>query len=197
MGAVIVQGPKTSQSVIPTTMDTSEKPFPDVTASSEGGTDHVLPPPCLLADELIELKLLRTVGPGDLTSRTPEAQFLNRALEYRFAIHRRSDNLRVGRIHLRVTDDPIILGAVGHMGYAVDEAHRRHGYATHAIRLIISLAYHFGVGPLWVLIETANIASRRAAERAGFRLHDEVDTRPEALALGVGPRVCRYVIKQQ
>ncbi|MBW3570896.1 MAG: GNAT family N-acetyltransferase [Gemmatimonadetes bacterium] len=116
------------------------------------------------------------------------------ALEYRFTIHRRADGLRVGRIHLRVTDDPLILRALGHTGYAVDEAHRRNGYAVRAIRLMVGLARSCGVGPLRVLIEPDNVAPRRAVERAGFHLLDEVETLPEGAALGLGPRVCRYVI---
>ena len=39
------------------------------------------------------------------------------APECRFAIHRRADGVRVGRIQLRLTDDATILRAVGHAGY--------------------------------------------------------------------------------
>ena len=153
-------------------------------------------PPGTLVDEIIELRLLRVLEPGDVASRPPEARFLCRVPEYRFSIHRQSDGLRVGRIHLRVTRDAAILRAVGHAGYAVDESHRRHGYAVRAIRLIIDLARHCNLAPLWVLIEPENVASRRAAERAGFQFVDVVDTQPEAIRLGIGARVCRYVVKK-
>lgn len=166
----------------------------DITMS-DPATPCEPPPPGLLADEVIELRLLRVLDSRNAAMRPPEAQFPCRVPEYRFAIHRRSDGLRVGRIHLRVTNDQAIRSAVGHTGYAVDEPHRRNGYAVRAIRLIIGLARHYGVAPLWVLIEPENIASRRAAERAGFQLIDVVDTRSEAVALGIGPRVCRYVIE--
>ena len=148
----------------------------------------------MLADDAIKLLLLRVLAPGDAAARPPEARFLSAALEYRFAIHRRGDGLRVGRIHLRVTHDPLILRALGHSGYEVDEAHRRNGYATRAIRLIVGLARVCGVTPLWVLIEPDNVASRKAVERAGFTLADVVDTLPEGVGLGLGPRVCRYTI---
>ena len=151
-----------------------------------------LPAGAVLADGTVELRLIRVLLPGDLAARAPEAHFLSPALEYRFAIHRRTDGLRVGRIHLRVTDDPLILRAMGHAGYAVDEEHRRNGYASRAIRLVTGLARLRGVAPLWVLIEPDNVASRGAVERAGFELVDTVETRPEAMALGLGPRVCRY-----
>jgi predicted acetyltransferase len=153
-----------------------------------------LPAGAVLADEAVELRLLRVLAAGDESARPPEARFLAVAPEYRFAIHRRTDGLRVGRIHLRVTDDPLILRALGHTGYAVDEAHRRNGYAARAIRLVAGLARVYGVAPLWVLIEPHNVASRRAVERAGFRLVDEVDTLPQGVALGLGPRVCRYTV---
>lgn len=139
---------------------------------------------------VVELRLIRTLAPGDLAARPPEAHFLSPALEHRFAIHRRSDGQRVGRIHLRVTDDEAIVRAVGHTGYAVDEPHRRQGYATRAIRLIIGMARAYGVSPLWVFIEPENLPSRRAVERAGFEQAGTEHTRPEAL--GLGPKVCQY-----
>lgn len=154
-----------------------------------------LPPGAVLADEVIELRLLRIIHAGDVTARPPEAHFLSSALEYRFAIHRRTDGLRVGRVHLRITDDPLILRALGHSGYAVDEAHRRNGYATRAIRLVASLAVVCGVTPLWVLIEPDNVASRKSVERVGFDLVETVETLPEGTALGLGPLVCRYVMR--
>jgi predicted acetyltransferase len=150
----------------------------------------------VLADEVIELRLLRVLGCEDTVLRPPEAQFLCRAPEYRFAIHRQSDSLRVGRIHLRVTNDESIVSAVGHTGYEVDEPHRRNGYAVRAIRLIIGLARQCSVAPLWVFIEPDNVASRKAAERAGFQLVDVINTLPETAILGIGPQVCRYVIEQ-
>ena len=153
-----------------------------------------IPPAMPLADDVIELRLIRVLGPDNVEARPPEAQFLSRVPECRFAIHRRSDGQRVGRIHLRVTDDQNILGAVGHSGYAVDEPHRRKGYAVRAIRLIVSLARHYGIAPLWVLTEPDNIPSCRAVERAGFKLIDQIATKPEALRLGHGPQVCRYAI---
>ena len=154
-----------------------------------------LPAGAVLADDAIELRLLRVLVPGDVGARPPEARFLSSVLEYRFAIHRRVDGLRVGRIHLRITDDQEILRALGHSGYEVDEAHRRKGYASRAIRLVVGIAAASGVSPLWVLIEPDNAASRKAVERVGFELVDVVETRPEGIALGLGPQVCRYTIR--
>lgn len=77
----------------------------------------------------------------------------------------------------------------------MDGAHRRNGYASRAVRLIVALARRCGVSPLWVLIEPDNAASRKMVERAGFHLVDTVDTLPEGVALGLGPRVCRYAVR--
>lgn len=151
------------------------------------------PPPALLGDDVVELRLLRVLGPADVDARPAEARFLSCAPECRFAIHRRADGVRVGRIHIRLTDDATIVRAVGHSGYEVDVAHRRQGYAARALRLIRGIARHYGVAPLWVLIAPENTASRRTAERAGLRLVDVVAAVPEALALGLEPQLCRYV----
>ena len=156
--------------------------------------DLAAPPAALLADDGVELRLLRVMGPHNAKERPPDARFLARVPECRFAIHRRRDGLRVGRIHLRVTREARIVEAIGHAGYAVDDEHRRNGYATRAIRLIVGLARYWDVLPLWVLIEPENVASRRAVERAGFELVDVVGSSAEIMALGMGPAVCRYTI---
>jgi hypothetical protein len=62
------------------------------------------------------------------------------------------------------------------------------------IRYAIHRREEYKIAPLWILIEPANVASRRTVERAGFRLVDEIDTTIEAVKLGLGPRVCRCVI---
>lgn len=170
-----------------------EAPAPEGAGAGAGHPDPASPPPReLLADDAIELRLIRILGPHDAEARPENERFLSRVRECRFAIHRRSDGLRVGRIHLRVTRDEQVVRAAGHSGYAVDEEHRRNGYATRAIRLIVGLARHWDVLPLWVLIEPHNAASRGAVERAGLVLADTVDSAPELMALGMGPRVCRY-----
>ncbi len=150
----------------------------------------------VLEDEVIELRLLRVLGCKDSALRSPESQFLCRSPEHRFAIHRRSDGLRVGRIHLRVTNDETIVSAVGHIGYEVNALYRRNGYAVRAIRLIIGLAHQYGIAPLWVLLEPENVASRKVVEQAGFQLVDVVNTQPKAAVLGIGSQVCRYVVEQ-
>ena len=147
----------------------------------------------LLGDAEIALRLLRVLGDADAAERPPVLRFLAAAPECRFAIHRRADGERVGRIHLRLTNDAAIVRALGHCGYEVDEAHRRLGYASRALLVVRRVARHYGVAPLWVLVAPGNVASRRTAERAGLTLVDTVAAAPEALAAGLEPELCRYM----
>lgn len=151
------------------------------------------PPSSLLSDDLIELRLLRVMGSKQASARPASEQFFAHVPEYRFAIHRSTDGLRVGRIHLRATNDEQIVRTIGHSGYAVDEAHRRHGYASRAVGLIVGLAKHWKVLPIWILIEPGNVASRRTVERAGFDLVDVIDSPEPLTSLGVDSKVCRYL----
>jgi predicted acetyltransferase len=132
------------------------------------------------------------MGLGGTTERPANEQFLSAIPEYRFAIHRRTDGARVGRIHVRVTNDAEIVHSIGHSGYAVDKAHRRNGYATRAVKLIVQLEKYWNISPLWICVEPDNVASRRTLERADFTLIDVVDSSAELIALGVGTKVCRY-----
>jgi predicted acetyltransferase len=149
-------------------------------------------PASLLADSVIELRLRKSFGADDIPSRPGDAWLLSKAVEYWFEIHRHADGQRVGSISFRLTDDSHVLRAIGHAGYRVDPAHRRKGYAVRALRLMIGLAQCWGISPVWVLVEPHNTASRRAVERAGFQLVDVIDTLPEAIAIGTGPKLCRY-----
>ena len=150
------------------------------------------PPLSLLADGAIELRLLRVMGPHNASSRPAHEQYFAHVPEYRFAIHRLADGLRIGRIHLRMTNDNQIVHTIGHGGYAVDEPHRRQGFATRAVRLMVGLAKHWELLPVWILIESDNVASRRTVGRVGFELIDVVNS-SEALTLsGIGSEVCRY-----
>ena len=150
------------------------------------------PPSSLLTDNTIELRLLRVMGPQNASARPEHLRYLADVPEYRFAIHRLTDGLRVGRIHIRITNDEQVVHTIGHSGYAVDEAHRRNGYATRAVRLIVGLAEHWKVLPVWILIEPNNVASRRTVERVGFELIDVIDSSEAITSLGMGSKVCRY-----
>lgn len=156
------------------------------------GTPFELPSIVPASDDVIELRPVRVLGPADVAARPPELAFLASVLEYRFAIHRCSDQLRVGRIHIRQTTDPAITRVLGHLGYAVDEEHRRQGYAVRALRLLLGVAQFLEIAPLWVLIEPDNVASCRVVERCDFELVEELPTAPAGIAQGLGPTVRHY-----
>lgn len=57
------------------------------------------------------------------------------------------------------------------LGYWVDTASANRGHATRAVRLIVRFAFdHTGLHRVQPAIMPRNIASRRVAEKAGFRL---------------------------
>lgn len=144
------------------------------------------------SDGVVELRPIRLLGPADVTARPAGLEFVSSAPEYRFAIHRCSDQLRVGRIHIRQTHDPAITRVLGNLGYAVDPDHRRQGYAVRALRLLLEFARHLEIAPLWVLIEPDNVASCRVVERCGFDPVEELPTAPAGVGQGLGPRVRHY-----
>lgn len=160
------------------------------------GTSFDLPTGVRFSDEVVELRPIRLLGPADVTARPAGLEFLSPVPEYRFAIHRCSDDLRVGRIHIRHTRDPAITRILGQLGYAVDPKHRRQGYAVRALRLLLEFARYLEIAPLWVLIEPDNVASCRVVERCGFDLVDELPTAPEGVAQGLGPKVRHYRLER-
>jgi tagatose 1,6-diphosphate aldolase len=95
--------------------------------------------------------------------------------KYECAIHRREDDVRVGRISLRVGSTPWLEMYAGHLGYAIDEEHRGHRYAAAACRAIRPIARHHGLFTLWITVTPDNIASRRTCEIIGADLVEVVD----------------------
>lgn len=55
------------------------------------------------------------------------------------------------------------------LGYAIDEAHAGHGYATYAVRWITDAAFEHGLHRVQAAVRLENEASRRVLEKAGFR----------------------------
>lgn len=77
-----------------------------------------------------------------------------------------------------------------YLTYLVFAAHRRHGYATRAVRLAVDYAREaLPVQHLVIITDTANAASRRVAEAAGFTLDGPADP-SEHVEMG---QMLRYV----
>lgn len=112
---------------------------------------------------------------------------------YECAIHRRSDDTRVGLVSIRVGNTPWIERYAGHLGYNVDPEHRGHRYAASACRAIRPIARHHGLHTLWITTTPDNVASRRTCEILGAELAEIVDLPPGNDMYDRGERQkCRY-----
>lgn len=80
-----------------------------------------------------------------------------------FAIEHRGEI--AGSVDVRQRGD-----AVGNLSWAVYPAHRGHGVATRAVRLLIDYCFHeLGLVRVQAAVEVGNLASLRTAGRAGLR----------------------------
>ncbi len=85
----------------------------------------------------------------------------------------------MGRIRLRVGWSEDVIRYAGHVGYAVEPAHRGHRYAARACRLIMPLAKRHGMTHLWITCQPDNMPSRRTLELLGAEYVAVIDVPPE------------------
>jgi predicted acetyltransferase len=85
----------------------------------------------------------------------------------------------VGRIHLRVGWNENVIRYAGHIGYAVEAAHRGRRYAERVCRVIVPLAKQHRMPALWITCQPDNAASRRTLERIGGEYIGVLDVPPE------------------
>ena len=112
---------------------------------------------------------------------------------YKFRMVRRPDNVTVGRIDLRVGSPRVITMYAGHIGYSVEPAYRGHRYAARAVQLLIPLARHHDLSPLWITCNPDNYASRRTCELVGAEMVEIVDLPHDNDMYLIGERhKCRY-----
>lgn len=110
---------------------------------------------------------------------------------YRFEM--RSAGRYAGAISLRVANTPSIVLYLGHIGYGVELGFRGRHFAARSCRLLIPLARHHQLDPLWITCNPDNIASRRSCELAGATLVEIVDVPPEEPLHQRGEKQkCRY-----
>jgi predicted acetyltransferase len=99
----------------------------------------------------------------------------------------------LGRINLRAGSSSHIELYAGHIGYAVEAAHRGHRYASRALRLLVPLASQLRIDPLWITCDPENVPSRRTCELAGGKFEEIVDVPPACIIYQNGhPKKCRY-----
>jgi tagatose 1,6-diphosphate aldolase len=122
--------------------------------------------PGRLADGDLELVLIE---------RFPGNQAKGLVPAYRFKMVLAGQDEEIGSIHLRVGDTEHLVLYAGHVGYAVRLEYRGRRYAARACRLLLPLARHHGLDPVWITCNPDNPASQRTCELAGAELVDIVD----------------------
>lgn len=98
-------------------------------------------------------------------------------------------SLDVGHLNLRVGTSPHVEFVAGHLGYAIDERHRGHGYAYQACRAIEPLVRVVNDGSAILTCDPDNHASRRTIERLGATFLGEHPVPPHDPAYARGSRV--------
>jgi predicted acetyltransferase len=80
------------------------------------------------------------------------------------------DGVLVGRVSIRFQLNEYLATYGGHVGYAVIERYRRHGYATEILRRALEILAAKGVSPALLTCDDDNIGSATVIERCGGRL---------------------------
>ncbi len=129
----------------------------------------------------------------ELIARYPADPARGWSPSYEFEMRHVPDGVAVGRISLRVGDTERLRLYAGHIGYGVLSEHRGHRYAARSCRLLLPLARHHGLDPLWITCDPDNWASRKSCELAGARFVEivRVPSTDDLYAMGQKWK-CRY-----
>jgi predicted acetyltransferase len=82
----------------------------------------------------------------------------------------------LGVVELRHELTPLMLEAVGHIGYSVRPTARGRGLATWALGAVLPRARRLGLGRVLLTCDEHNVASSRTIENNGGVLEDVRDT---------------------
>jgi predicted acetyltransferase len=80
----------------------------------------------------------------------------------------------IGNINLRHRLVPVLEIIGGHVGYSVHPQHRRKGYATRMLTLLLPKARELSLERLLLTCDDTNIASARVIEKNGGKLSDKL-----------------------
>jgi tagatose 1,6-diphosphate aldolase len=104
----------------------------------------------------------------------------------------------IGDINMRIGSNPHIELYAGHVGYAVEPAHRGHRYASRALRLLMPIARELGLDPFWITCDPENIGSRLTCELAGGEFVEIVEVPANCIIYQSGHlKKCRYRLTVQ
>lgn len=133
---------------------------------------------------------------GDLELRLSDysVHSFHRVPTYSFRMLSRHSELELGQINLRIGSTPHLQRYAGHIGYGVHHAHRGHHYAARSVTLLLPLARHHSIDPVWITCDPENTASRRSLEIAGAEFVDVVDVPANCGIRKFGGKLhkCRY-----
>ncbi len=140
--------------------------------------------PGLLVDDDLEL-VVQERYPGNIARGWSPS--------YRFSMIHRQSHAKMGEIELRIGMTEHLRLYAGHIGYGVYGPYRGHHYAARSVLLLLPLARHYDLTPLWITCNPDNYASRRTCELAGFEFVEIVDLPPDTDLYREGERQkCRY-----
>lgn len=126
---------------------------------------------------------------------TPADEALGYVPAYQFNMLITGNDQAVGGIALRVGTTEYLIMYAGQIGYWVNPIYRGHHYAARSCQLLLPLARHHNLNPLWITCNPDNYASRRTCELTGARLIEIVDLPEDTDMYQEGERQkCRYRI---
>ncbi|WP_155708267.1 GNAT family N-acetyltransferase [Pseudoduganella dura] len=96
--------------------------------------------------------------------------------------------IRVGTISLRNGHTHVFTHLLGQIGFAVEAAHRGHGFAGLAVRALLPEVARLGLDPVWITTTPDNAACRRTLEGLGCELVEEVPVPPSYATYSRGER---------
>lgn len=94
----------------------------------------------------------------------PENPITHRLAQYRYRVFEKTSNQAVGWANFRI-GRPAQVYLFGHIGYAVDEPHRGHGYAYQACLCLFSLARILEMDEIIITCNPDNLPSRITLEK--------------------------------
>jgi len=142
------------------------------------------------------------IEPGPLTDGDLELALVGQTRSYpsdvpvyNFEMRHPGSTVSMGRISLRIGNIEYILLYAGHIGYRVFPEYRGNHYAARSCHLLLPLARHHGLDPVWITCNPDNIASIRTCEILGATYTETVDLPQDIDMYTCGERQkCRYWI---
>jgi predicted acetyltransferase len=129
------------------------------------------PPP---VDRVFDIEFVMDLAPlvdGDLevvlSARVPADHENGYSPVYRFKIFHSKTHDEMGGINLRVGRTHNEVNYRGNVGFFVHERYRGHHYAERSCRLIVPIAKHHALNPVWITCNDGNSPSIRTIERLG------------------------------